>query len=340
MARKDLIQLFRQEIDEGTIVNDSLIPTFRQLGERYSCSAATVKRMVDQLENRGILHTIRGRGTFVAGSAIPPQRNYKQLIGCIILDDRFKIELERAKDAYLMQKYFFSIYNASADAQSPEREKLFLEVAKEQEFCAIVMEATPVEPVNTALFQRMRFDGMKIVHLSPYLDDMREECFFTPDFYAAGQLGVVKCELKQYNNLVMLRGKEKAPFSNAWEKGVRQMAANMNIRLLPALYGRTDDEFRAGIRTLPPSTAVFSVNTEQGEKVIKIAREEGLSVPGSLGVMSLSQSVHTDTRHSYFSFDYRKILHDALAYCNNRSINAMKMVQNYYPPSFVDLQTL
>ena len=340
MARKDILQLFRQEIDNGTIVNDSLIPTFRQLGERYSCSAATVKRMVDQLESHGILHTIRGRGTFVAGAEITPKRNYKQIIGCIVLDDQFKTELERVKDDYLMQKCFFSIYNASADAQSPEREKRFLELANEQEFCAIIMEATPVEPVNTALFKRMRFDGMKIIHLSPYLDDMSDECFSMPDFYAAGQLGIVKCEVKQYRNLVFLRGNERAPFVNAWEKGVQQMSQNMNIRILPDINGREDAELLTELHALPHSTAIFSVNTELGERVLQLARLHGINIPGDLGLMSLSQSVHSESRHSHFSFDYNMIMNDALTYCNDRNINALETVQKYYPPSFVDMRTL
>ncbi len=340
MARKDILQRFRQEIDNGVIVNDSLIPTFRQLGERYSCSAATVKRMVDQLESCGILRTIRGRGTFVAGADVPTKRNYKQIIGCIVLDDQFQTELELAKDEYLMQKCFFSIYNASDDAQSPEREKRFLELANEQEFCAIIMEATPVEPVNTTLFKRLRFDGMKITHLSPYIEDMSDECFFMPDFYAAGQLGVVKCEVKHYHNLVLMRGNERAPYVKAWENGVSSMARNLNIKVLPEIKSRNDDDILAELRALPSSTAVFCVNTETGENIRRLASTHGINIPGDIGLMSLSCSIHSELNVSYFSFDYRAIMHDALAYCIDRSRNPLDLSQQYYPPTFVDMKTL
>lgn len=341
MRGKDILQLFRKEIDENIIVKDSLIPTFRQLGERYSCSAATIKRMVDRLENCGVLHTVRGRGTFVAGTAIHHKRKHKQLIGCIVLNDPFKVGLEKMKDEYLKQKCFFSVYNASADLQLPEREKMFLELANEHDFCAIIMEATPREPVNTALFKRLRFDGMKIVNLSPYIDDMSDECFFMPDFYAAGQLGIVKCEVKQYRNLVFFRKKdERAPFVRAWEKGVRQMSKNMNIRILQDISSQDDDALVTELRGLPPSTAIFSISTELGERILQLARKNGISIPGDLGLISLTPYVSVKEQHSHFSFDYNLILHDALCYCLDRNRNALESIQQYYPPTFVDKHTL
>ena len=95
----------------------------------------------------------------------------------------------------------FSIYRSTPDAQSPERERSFLRKAQELAFSAIVIEASPIAPVNTDFFRRMRSDGMKVIHLSPYIDDMSAECAFLPDFRSAGLLAAVKAALAGYESI-------------------------------------------------------------------------------------------------------------------------------------------
>jgi DNA-binding LacI/PurR family transcriptional regulator len=340
MARKDILQLFQQEIEKGVIVNDGLIPTFRKLGERYSCSAATVKRIVDNLEYHGVLRTVRGRGTFVTSEVIRPKRNIRQHIGCIVLNDPFQFELEKYREHYLKSGWFFSVYNASADLQSPEREKMFLLLAQEQDFCTIILEATPKEPVNKELFKRLRCDGMKIIHLSPYLDDMAGECFFTPDFYATGQLSVVKCEVQKYRHLVFCIDNLSAPFVRLWQRGAYQMAGNTNIQILPDIIGHAPDELLSELQKLPPSTAVCCVNTEYGKNILQLAKENNLNVPGDFGLLALSPTIGMEKHCSSFTFDYRQIMHDALIYGCDLNRDPYETVQKYYQPRFVDNHTL
>ena len=53
-------------IKEGRLQEGDLIPTERELGERFQVSRITVRRAIDELAREGYLVTQQGKGTFVA----------------------------------------------------------------------------------------------------------------------------------------------------------------------------------------------------------------------------------------------------------------------------------
>src|SRR5574341_1099270 len=53
-------------IKEGRLKEGDLIPTERELGERFQVSRITVRRAIDELAREGYLVTQQGKGTFVA----------------------------------------------------------------------------------------------------------------------------------------------------------------------------------------------------------------------------------------------------------------------------------
>jgi GntR family transcriptional regulator len=54
------------ELTAGMSPQD-MLPTERQLAERFGVSRMTVRQALNGLRNEGYLHSVRGRGTFVAG---------------------------------------------------------------------------------------------------------------------------------------------------------------------------------------------------------------------------------------------------------------------------------
>lgn len=60
----------KKQIEEGRWKADDCIPTERELSEKYSLSAGTVKKSLLNLVNEGYLYRIQGKGTFVAGTVL------------------------------------------------------------------------------------------------------------------------------------------------------------------------------------------------------------------------------------------------------------------------------
>lgn len=342
MVQKKLIKTLQEEIRSGAIVENGQIPTFRDLSSRYGCSVATVKRMVDDLTRMGLLRVVRGRGTFVAGhpeAELSVERSAQ--IGAILLDDQFLDTLEHCKDEFLREGWMFSVYRSTPDAQSPEREKNFLEKARDLAFSAIIMEASPIPPVNTELFRRMRSDGMKIIHLSPYLDDMSSECAFLPDFRSAGLLAAVKAALAGYRRIAFFPADNEAPFSRLVDAGIRQIADEIPLTVQGnAPRGRNLKVIGSFLKTMPERTAVVALDTELGRGILETAAESGLVLRRDFGIVSIMESPKDRSNHSYLTFDFETITRDALRFAIDRSHSPFESVCRCYPAHFRDLNTL
>lgn len=73
--REALLALIR----EGQLQEGNLIPTEREIGERFQVSRITVRRAIDELVREGYLISQQGKGTFVARPKI--QRHMTQMKG-------------------------------------------------------------------------------------------------------------------------------------------------------------------------------------------------------------------------------------------------------------------
>ncbi|MCA1023623.1 GntR family transcriptional regulator [Halobacillus litoralis] len=63
-------EFLKREISEGTFQAGDMIPSERELSERFQVSRMTVRQAVSNMVNDGILYREKGRGTFVAEKKI------------------------------------------------------------------------------------------------------------------------------------------------------------------------------------------------------------------------------------------------------------------------------
>lgn len=68
-----LQEIIRDMIDRGKWSEGQLIPSERELCERYEISRMTARQAVMELVNEGMLYRAQGRGTFVAGRKFQQQ---------------------------------------------------------------------------------------------------------------------------------------------------------------------------------------------------------------------------------------------------------------------------
>jgi len=63
VVKNDIIS----KIEDGSYVDDSLVPSERDLMEQYDVSRITIRRALDDLVSAGYLYKVHGKGTFVKG---------------------------------------------------------------------------------------------------------------------------------------------------------------------------------------------------------------------------------------------------------------------------------
>ena len=63
---EQIVQQIRQQILDGTLAAGEALPSIRALARDLRVSVITTKRAYDELEAQGFLHTVAGKGCFVA----------------------------------------------------------------------------------------------------------------------------------------------------------------------------------------------------------------------------------------------------------------------------------
>ena len=78
----------KEQIITGELVRDEILPSIRNLAKELQVSVITTKRAYEELERDGFIHTVPGKGTYVAGQNINSlkEKKYK-----MIEDDLIKI---------------------------------------------------------------------------------------------------------------------------------------------------------------------------------------------------------------------------------------------------------
>jgi GntR family transcriptional regulator of arabinose operon len=77
---KQIYQLLRQSIDDGTYSAGKRLPSENELVKRLSASRPTIGRAFAQLESEGLIQRRAGSGTFVSSQAAMPHRSFGLLI--------------------------------------------------------------------------------------------------------------------------------------------------------------------------------------------------------------------------------------------------------------------
>jgi len=67
---KQLADVIRNAIEQGLLRDNKALPSERELADKYQVSRDTVRKAVRFLEERGIVYSDHGRGTFVAPSIV------------------------------------------------------------------------------------------------------------------------------------------------------------------------------------------------------------------------------------------------------------------------------
>ena len=358
--KKKYDEMLRADIQQARFSTNEPLPSYRQLAKQYVCSIATVKRMVDTLQNEGIVVTIPGKGTFLTTGQVVPRRPKNNIIGIVTVHNQWQTYFSNYRTEWLDRGWMFAVYDAFEDQQEPRLERLFLRRAQSEGFCSIIMVPTPFSSQNTALFRKLRQEGIKIAHIAPDLADLPQESFFLLDHVAGGQLAVKAACERGYEYGIFTDISLPTAFKHLMHQGLVQQSEISGLKLLPALNisywgedareGETEERRQckltkvAGyldiIRSLPQRTVLFCAQSDLADICCQVLSANGI-IPGrDIGVIALDCNTPGPRAVTTISYDIAAQVHAALEYATDHSISPLKAVQQYFPPAFTDYNTL
>lgn len=144
--KKEIINL----IEEGTYQEDMLVPSERELMEKYDVSRITIRRALEELSNAGYLYKVHGKGTFVKG-----ERHTQNLFSLVSCTEDIK-SMGMVPSRFVVKKLI-------KDASDRKRRKLKLNMNDKVFNLARIYYADdePVNYTNTFLPQKY-FPGIEL----------------------------------------------------------------------------------------------------------------------------------------------------------------------------------
>jgi len=125
---KQIADRFRSDIEMGRLKLHDKIPTELELAESYSVSRGTVRKALDRLVQEGLFTRIKGKGTFVSGTAVGSRSTQ---IGVVVpwLHDHLISEMVRGVENRLREEgYTLLLGHSDGDPQvEAEQVRRFLD---------------------------------------------------------------------------------------------------------------------------------------------------------------------------------------------------------------------
>ena len=229
-------EAIRRDITLGKYASTGRLPGVRELALRYDCSRGTISNALKELSNQGLIHTKHGKGTFLSENSKTFIHQSSRMVGAALLRNSWMEYMEKLRDEYLRDGWFISLYCSSDDMQNPEAERHFLELALRQNFAGVILTGTPLEPLNSDLYLKLRQAGMKIMHLTNYKTDMSGNATILPDYRMAGAMACSVAAAGGKKRIVLITTAGNHPPSTVLRmEGLSLMNRALGMERLPDL---------------------------------------------------------------------------------------------------------
>lgn len=294
---KVIIDWLNNEINAGRLKDGSKIPSENELADRFSLSRQTVRHAIAELSEAGILTSIRGSGTYVAG--LSAEGSDKKRVGVILT----------YVDGYIFPKTIQGIEKGlSAHGYSIELSFTNNTVEKERSILKDMLERSDVagliiEPTKSALpnpnidlYYELKKKGVQILFVNstyPELDMPHVSLDDKDGAYRAVKLLIdnghknIGCILKLDD------GQGHARYSG-YVKALHEagyLISEEHVVWLDSIEYRDIDQARDKIYSrLSGCSAVFCYNDQVAVEVIRLLKEKGMELPKDMSIVSMDDS--------------------------------------------------
>lgn len=299
-AKYELItEYLRNRINDGTLTDGKKVPSENAFTKKFSVSRDTVRRAFRELEDEGLLVSVRGSGTYVRIKR-KTESNRIAVVTTYVENYIFPkiitgIEGSLSKHGYLMQLSFTN--------NLFERERVVLEdILDKKDVAGIIME-----PVKSALpnpnidcYERLKEAGIPVLLINSYYREMNIPHVSLNDEqmgYMATKYLIDKGHRKIGAILKMDDGQGHLRFSGfsraMYESGEKNSSDSVvwydtgDEKDLNKLSGHLEER-------LKDCTAVFCYNDKVARDYISYLDKKGIKVPEDISIISMDDSQLSD----------------------------------------------
>jgi DNA-binding LacI/PurR family transcriptional regulator len=293
---REIMGFIQDEIKSGRWKPGNQIPSESQLMQEFSTSRITVTRALQELESRGIIYRIKGKGSFVA-----EVKQKKHSIISLIIPHKANFlyggeQYTRSICNFSQEKgYFCSVHYSE---QSSRKEREILEHLQEQNIAGIILY--PINSNNVDIISSMLINHRPMVLLDRQLDEI--ECSSVESDNLNGTYEIVQYLIEMGHRSIAYIGANDSHSSRERYRGYCHALFNNGIPVTQNLvidhYNELFDHEKQEI--LDPSetdrillnileankklSAIFCINDQIALHVMAAAERQGIQIPEDLSI--------------------------------------------------------
>jgi DNA-binding transcriptional regulator YhcF (GntR family) len=310
------------------------LSSYKSFSEEFNISIATVQRVFEVLTRENYIEAVHGKGTFVSQkpfSGVPANNKLNPMIMVIMPS---LPELETLRELALKKSILISHYNTSEDLQDPERECLLLNTAIESRCKGVILTPTPKKQVNSAMFSRLRNQGIKLLLTGRYDLEMKGENYLLPDILDSSRTAVLRSALNGYHNFVYLgqTGESLPILIKGLKQGFESAVKEFDLKKLKDIDAYQDEKtLFQELDKLPEKTALISPNGTCLRRIYPYLQKH--SNRKLKGVCAFAGPNLKNFDRMYF--DYNELIKLALDYICDESISSVDPYQKLFKAQFI-----
>lgn len=98
---EQIVERFKELILKGVLEPDSQLPSVRNLAMELSINPNTIQRAYAELERRGFIYSVKGRGSFIGANDHLIQCKKEEIFNSVILLIKEAIDIGITKDQFM-----------------------------------------------------------------------------------------------------------------------------------------------------------------------------------------------------------------------------------------------
>lgn len=317
-----------KDINSRKFVENSRLPTEKELCARFGCCHNTVRKALERLIDEGMVESRRGSGSYVTNSS---GSDLASTISLMYIGSHET--LTKIQDAALSRDCMLAFYSHARAHWDIESEGRFLNQVKKQRHLGLLALCSPIAPYNEELLSEIQSSGTTVVHYEYYKAGIPNENFVLPDYKQAGYIATTKLMLSGCEDLYFCSIGDGTPFELLQEEGVlkalrdysnrselrkpfAEFNTDGNFFRMPRMGLEQDaddrlDQFISGIR---PKTGIICSTLRRAEIMLHELLKRNVVVPEEVKVtgIELLNDHAVNFSAPYVTFDRDAIFQKAL----------------------------